>query len=120
MKPIDPVAFTTEWLAAWNAHDVDRVLRHYTDDFTMSSPFIERFTGEPSGTLVGKAAVGAYWHGALTKVPDLKFEHIVTCAGVRSLAIHYRGPSPSMARHVVEVVFFDADGLVERAAAHYG
>lgn len=120
MKPIDARAFTEEWIAAWNAHDVDRVLRHYTEDFSMSSPFIERFTGEASGTLVGKAAVGAYWRGALEKVPDLAFEHIATCSGVRSLAIHYRGPSPSMARLVVEVCFFDEHGLVERAAAHYG
>jgi ketosteroid isomerase-like protein len=49
--------FATEWIAAWNAHDLDRVLSHYANDFEMSSPYIVTFAGEPSGTLVGKPAV---------------------------------------------------------------
>jgi ketosteroid isomerase-like protein len=32
--------FAHEWVAAWNAHDLERVLSHYTEDFEMSSPFI--------------------------------------------------------------------------------
>ena len=32
--------FATEWIAAWNAHDLDRVLSHYEDDFEMSSPIV--------------------------------------------------------------------------------
>ena len=52
--------FAAEWIAAWNAHDLQRVLSHYTDDFEMTSPKIVQIAGEPSGRLVGKAAVGAY------------------------------------------------------------
>lgn len=43
--------FAREWIEAWNAHDLQGVLSHYTDDFEMSSPFIGAFAGEPSGTL---------------------------------------------------------------------
>ena len=25
--------FAEEWIAAWNAHDLERILAHYTDDF---------------------------------------------------------------------------------------
>jgi hypothetical protein len=32
--------FAQEWIDAWNAHDLDRVLSHYTDDSEMSSSFI--------------------------------------------------------------------------------
>ena len=32
--------FATDWIAAWNSHDLDRVLTHYEDDFEMSSPLI--------------------------------------------------------------------------------
>lgn len=56
--------FAHEWIAAWNAHDLERVLAHDTDDFEMSSPLIATFADEPSGTLTGKAAVGAYWRNA--------------------------------------------------------
>lgn len=32
--------FAAEWIEAWNAHDIDRILSHYTDDFEMNSPLI--------------------------------------------------------------------------------
>jgi hypothetical protein len=48
--------FAAEWIAAWNSHDLDRVLSHYADDFEMSSPYIAELAGEPSGKLKGKEA----------------------------------------------------------------
>jgi hypothetical protein len=36
--------FARERVEAWNAHDLDRVLSHYKDEFEMSSPFIAKFT----------------------------------------------------------------------------
>ena len=27
--------FATEWIEAWNSHDLQRNLAHYTDDFEM-------------------------------------------------------------------------------------
>ena len=66
--------FADEWIAAWNAHDLERILAHYEDDFEMSSPVIVAIGGEPSGRLRGKAAVGAYWSAALKRMPDLHFE----------------------------------------------
>ena len=53
--------FAKEWVAAWNSHDLERILAHYDDDFEMSSPIITALVGEPSGRLRGKTAVGAYW-----------------------------------------------------------
>jgi ketosteroid isomerase-like protein len=26
-------AFASEWIEAWNSHDLDRILAHYSDDF---------------------------------------------------------------------------------------
>src|ERR1051326_2648113 len=31
-------AFASDWIEAWNARDLDRVLTLYTDDFEMDSP----------------------------------------------------------------------------------
>jgi ketosteroid isomerase-like protein len=109
--------FADEWIAAWNAHDLDRILSHYADDFEMSSPYIRDVVGEPSGVLKGKAAVGAYWSKALAKLPDLSFELIEVLTGANSVAIHYYGRGR---RRACEVFFFDAAGKVSKAAAHYG
>ena len=53
--------FADEWIAAWNSHDLERVLSHYTDDFEMSSPLIIELMNEPSGTLKGKENIRRYW-----------------------------------------------------------
>ena len=38
----DPRAFAADWLAAWNAHDVEAVLRHFHDEASFTSPFAAR------------------------------------------------------------------------------
>jgi ketosteroid isomerase-like protein len=108
--------FATEWIEAWNTHDLKRVLSHYAEDFEMSSPYVVQIAGEPSGTLRGKAAVGAYWKKALELVPDLKFELLTVLVGVDSITLHYKG---ARGRLVAEVVHFGPDGKVAKAFAHY-
>jgi ketosteroid isomerase-like protein len=108
--------FAVDWIDSWNAHDLRRVLSHYADDFEMSSLVIVEITGEPSGTLRGKAAVGAYWAKALELVPDLHFELISVLVGVGSITLYHRGARRRLA---AEVLHFDATQKVSRAYAHY-
>ena len=108
--------FATEWLAAWNAHDLPRILSHYADDFEMTSPVIVQLAGEPSGKLKGKAAVGAYWAKALKLIPDLHFELMGVLTGVDSITLYYKGAKGRLA---AEVFHFGADSKVVRAFAHY-
>lgn len=116
MNPTFATHFASEWISAWNSHDLERILAHYADDFEMCSPVIVQIAGEPSGTLRGKEAVGAYWRKALQLIPDLHFELIATLVGVNSIALHYKG---AQGRLAVEVFHFGADGKVVRAFAHY-
>lgn len=108
--------FAADWIAAWNAHDLDRILSHYADDFEMSSPVIVQIAGEPSGTLRGKIVVGAYWQKALALIPDLQFELISVLAGVGSITLCYKG---ARGRLAAEVFHFGPGGKVVKAFAHY-
>lgn len=109
--------FALEWIAAWNARDLDRILTHYTDDFEMASPVIRRLGHAADGRLRGKAAVGTYWRAALDANPALRFELVATLTGADSLTLLYRGATGQM---VAEVMRFDAGGKVRAASAHYG
>lgn len=108
--------FAHEWVSAWNAHDLPRILSHYTLDFSMTSPFIVQIAGDSSGTLQGQEAVGAYWRQALERMPDLQFELIGVYRSMRSVAIHYRNQAH---RFGVEVFHFDPQGKIHTAVAHY-
>lgn len=108
--------FATEWISAWNSHDLDRILSHYAEDFQFTSPFIPSVVGEPSGILIGKEAVRSYWSAALERRPDLHFELIRLLVGVRSLVICYnRHDGKTGAEHFE----FDEGGKVIRSSAHY-
>ena len=108
--------FAADWIGSWNARDLRRVLSHYADDFEMSSPVIIQVAAEPSGTLRGKAAVGAYWAKALELIPDLHFELISVLVGVTSITLYYKG---TRGRLAAEVFHFGARQMVSRAFAHY-
>jgi hypothetical protein len=107
--------FAREWVDSWNSHDLGRILSHYADNFEMSSPFIVAIAGEPSGTLEGKEAVGAYWAKALQLLPDLRFDLLSTLIGVNSITLYYKGARGLAA----EVFHFGPDQKVVRAYAHY-
>ena len=107
--------FAEEWLKAWNAHDLSRILSHYEDDFEMSSPMIIGAMGEPSGTLKGKAKIAEYWTKALAKYPALHFEKLHVLRGANSITIIYNGVRGLSA----EVFHLNERGTVSKAFAHY-
>jgi ketosteroid isomerase-like protein len=108
--------FASDWIASWNAHDLDRVLAHYIEDMEMFSPVIVQIAGEPSGRLRGKPAVRAYWARALKLMPNLKFELLSVLLGVDTVTLFYVG---AYGRLAAEVFHFGADRKVVRAYAHY-
>lgn len=109
LEPAWALEFAREWIAAWNAHDMERILAHYTDDFTMASPLIVERLGHPEGTLTGKAAVQEYWRPSLALDPPLRFELIDALAGVSQITIYYHNVGR---RVVAETLFFNTAGLV--------
>ncbi len=113
---IDAQAFAEEWVAAWNAHDLERILAHYSDDFEIITPMIKMSLGVDAGSLVGKSAIADYWRAALQKMPDLHFELLDVCEGVNSIAVYYKSVMDKLA---IEVMGFDVDGKVERVVVHY-
>lgn len=107
--------FERDWIDAWNAHDLNRILSHYRDDVRFVSPLAAR-AGTPEGTLHGRDALRAYFERGLATYPRLHFEPIAALGGVRSIALHYRAIED---RQAIEVMELDARGQVRRASVHY-
>ncbi|MEM7543701.1 MAG: nuclear transport factor 2 family protein [Pseudomonadota bacterium] len=107
--------FAKPWIAAFNAHELEAILSHDSDDFKMSSPVLAETGIEASGTLIAKAAVGAYWQRAPGPHPDLKFGLQRAAVGVGSVAIIDQG----VRGFSCEAFFFADDARVSHALAHY-
>ena len=51
-------AIARSWITAWNSHDMEAILSHYTGDLEMNTPYILSIMNDPSGTLHGNIAGG--------------------------------------------------------------
>ncbi|MCT3786707.1 nuclear transport factor 2 family protein [Elizabethkingia anophelis] len=108
--------FAQTWIEAWNSHDMNAILNHYSEDIEITTPMIKMALGEGDGSLKGKEAVADYWRRALDKMPDLHFELYDVTEGVGSVALYYKSV---MDKKAVEVMFFNEEGKVNKMFAHY-
>jgi ketosteroid isomerase-like protein len=109
-------SFAEEWYAAWNSHDLDAILSHYSDEIEFSSPFVAALNDDPSGVVRGKADLRAYFARGLKRFPELRFEPLETFAGVDSVTLVYVSVE---GRRAAEVMTLGADNRVVRVEAHY-
>lgn len=96
-------AFTDRWVRDWNAHDIDALLRHFTDDVVFTSPVAVRLLGG-DGVIRGKETLRKYWSEGIRLIPDLRFEVLAVYAGIGTLVINYRN---QVGDAVCEVLTFD-------------
>ena len=111
----DAHAFARQWIAAWNARDLDRILSHYAADIVFLSPYAERVTG--SGRVAGFEALRSYWRTGLAANPDLHFTLDAALAGHQAVTILYRN---HRGQQVAETLEFGGDGKAVRSFACYG
>jgi ketosteroid isomerase-like protein len=116
MPTPDPDTYADEWMGAWNAHDIEAVLAHFSDDVVFTSPVAARVVPESGGAVRGKAALRDYWTKALAQQADLHFEMIGVYRGESTLVINYRNHRGEL---VNEVLTFDGNGLVRGGHGTY-
>jgi hypothetical protein len=82
----DASSFATEWVAAWNSHDLEAILSHYASQVILTSPVAAKLTGEASGTIQGKDALRRCFAKGLELFPNLEFTFIGVMRGLSSPA----------------------------------
>jgi hypothetical protein len=108
-------AFARDWAAAWNSHDVDRIVDHYRHDIQYYSPFAAPLGA--STPLSGRSGLRRYVAAALERYPSVQFgPDLVAAAGAGSIAIGYRSVGNLLA---IETLAIDDHGLITLARCHY-
>jgi ketosteroid isomerase-like protein len=113
---VDVHAFAAEWVDAWNAHDLDRILSHYADDIELTSPRAALVVPSSGGVIRGLAALRAYWGAALARSPNLRFELDDVLTTVSGATLLYRNHRDE---RVAETFLWNADGKVIRSVVAY-
>ncbi len=113
---LDAAKFAEEWIASWNAHDVERILSHYAETVEYHSPFIAKLGGSPDGLLHGKAELRAYIQRGLAVFPELKFTLLGAYEGVNSVVLNYQSVRNLVA---AETFVLNAEDKVAQVFCHY-
>jgi len=114
MNHAEAQSFVEQWVRDWNAHDIDALLRHFTEDVVFTSPVAVRLFGG-DGVIRGKDALRAYWSEGVRLIPDLRFEVVAVYTGVNTVVINYRNQAGGL---VCEVLTFDGS-LVRQGHGTY-
>ena len=112
----DARTFATHWIAAWNSHDLDAILSHYSPDIVLTSPAAAQLLGTPDGKVSGLTSLRAYFQRGLSAYPDLRFELKDVLAGLNSVVLYYTNQRGTQTAEYME---FGADGKVTRVVANY-
>lgn len=115
MKPQDLEAKALAWLEAWNRHDLEAVIGHYSDYVVFTSPLLARFSGQSGRTLCGRSALRTAFAAVLARAPDLRLRLRHVLPGVNSVVLVYECGDGLLAAEVME---FDARGKVNRVTGH--
>jgi ketosteroid isomerase-like protein len=111
------IAFSGNWLAAWNSHNIDEILKHYSEDFSIETPMALKLFPESNGLINGKHNIRKYWTVALERIPNLKFEILDVLMGVSGLTIYYINLATN--KKSVEIMNFNTEGKVNKVMVHY-
>jgi hypothetical protein len=108
--------FARQWVAAWNSHDLDAILSHYDADVVLTSPVAAQVLQDPSGTVVGNAALRNYFQRGLEAYPNLHFELLDVMSGLSSVVLCYKNQKGTKTAEFIE---FGKHGKIIRVVANY-
>lgn len=108
--------FAEEWIAAWNAHDLELILAHYEDAIELSSPVAAQLLGKPDGKVVGKAELRSYFQRGLQAYPELRFQLQSVFRGLNSVVLCYANQRGTSTAEFMEL---SPRGKVSRVVANY-
>ncbi len=108
--------FAEHWVEAWNSHDLDEIMSHYTAEAVLVSPVAARILNDPSGTVKGKEAIRAYFKRGLAAYPSLEFDLVDVMWGLSSVVLYYVNQKGTKTGEFMEL---DTGRKVTRVVANY-
>jgi ketosteroid isomerase-like protein len=105
-----------DWIQAWNAHDLDRIMAHYDDDVEWVPPVAVERLGISDGKVKGKAGLRAYFQKGLEAYPALRFTLIEVLVVRQSVVLYYENHKGT---HPGEYMEVSAVGKVSCVVANY-
>ena len=106
----------SDWLGAWNSHDLDAIMSHYAPEIVLTSPVAARLLIDPMGAVTGELALRDYFKRGLEAYPNLAFELLDVMWGLSSVVLYYKNQKGMTTGEFMEL---DANLKVIKVVANY-
>jgi ketosteroid isomerase-like protein len=106
----------SDWVEAWNAHDLDLIMTHYEDAIELTSPVAAQLLGTADGRVLGKPNLRAYFQRGLEAYPELHFHLEDVLWGINSVVLYYTNQKGARTAEFMEL---SANGKLARVVANY-
>jgi hypothetical protein len=116
-RPISELRELAEdWVQAWNARDLDRIMAHYADDIEFEADTVVRRWQKADGILHGAADLREHFRLGLELAPALHFTIEDVFSAPSGYAVLYRRENNN---RVLDVAELDETGKARRVKALY-
>lgn len=95
--------FAEEWIKAWNDHNLDAILSHYSDQIEFYSPFIPLLKFNETGLITSKTELKRYFEIGLNAYPDLHFKLHNFFTGIDTVVLYYTSVNGRLAAEVFQL-----------------
>jgi hypothetical protein len=92
-----------DWIEAWNAKDLDRIMRHYDSSVVFEANTVVRRWNRPDGILRGADELREHFRMGLEVAPTLHFELEEVFSAPSGYAALYRRDNGNRVLDVVEL-----------------
>jgi ketosteroid isomerase-like protein len=108
----------TEWLSAFNDHDLERLLGLYDNEAVHYSPKLKIRQPETNGFVKGKDALRAWWKDAFERLPDLHYKATTLTANDDRVFMEYTRQVPGEEDMLVAEVLEIKEKIVASRVYH--
>jgi ketosteroid isomerase-like protein len=109
-----------QWFAAFNTHDLEKLLSLYHEQAEHYSPKLKIRQPETNGLIKGKAALRSWWKDAFDRLPTLRYEVQKLTADTEQVFMEYirhvEGEEELRVGEVLEI----KDGVIVFSRVYHG
>jgi ketosteroid isomerase-like protein len=118
--PLSLNKIATEWLKAFNAHDLESLLKLYDEDAIHFSPKLKVRHPETDGLIKGKSALRHWWLDAFNRLPQLEYREKTITANDDRVFMEYTRLVPGEETINVAEVLEIKEGLIVASRVYHG
>ncbi len=116
----NPEELAKEWIEAFNAYDVERLVSLYAEDATHTSPKIRALHPETGGKLIGREQLAEWWRDSNRRIPGLRYQPTAFVADGERVIIEYLRHAPGEAPLPVAEAFDVRAGKIVASRVYHG